>query len=439
MADLKGKVVQVSSAIVLREANDMFTLLKNALQTAKGVALSVDQGYLSKFDVADQLRKIIKDKDKKPPADIKPLLDPNKSIVDIVKEGQFDKLKKYLDNLTSGDFEPPLQTNWRSPINKEVYPLPNQIEKDPRRTGNLVVPGPVDVMKGTEVRKWLINNSVLYGFVMYSDKALYYLGVDKIKRDINAASNKDAKLKEIISTFLPKGATLDGLSLTGKAVVENKLPEVGMFADPGNLETIPSHNFADNNGRILPLAVVDGQPVWKPVAIAILELQKAALSQGLKILVSSGFRPAEGSGKVMTSKGREVKFTSQLELRKDRGRWVNRSRYGKSDTDFIYNAGASYFSPKTSPVKSSKHGFGIAIDFSIGGTLSFKPLQKEKYIWMVKNAHKFGFVRTVNTEEWHFEYIPEKAKKGPYGAMSGKGGANLFHSSLGLADGMFPY
>jgi hypothetical protein len=224
MADLKGKVVQVGSAVVLREANDMFTSLKNALQTAKGVALSLDQGYLSKFDIADQLRKIIKDKDKKPPADIKPLLDPNKTIADIVKEGQFDKLKKYIDGLSGSEFEPPLQTNWRSPSNKEVYPLPNIIEKDPRRTGNLIVPGPVDVMKGTEVRKWLINNSVLYGFVMYSDKALYYLGVDKIRKDINAASNKDAKLKEILGTFLPKNATLDGLSLTGKAVVENKLP-----------------------------------------------------------------------------------------------------------------------------------------------------------------------------------------------------------------------
>ena len=141
----------------------------------------------------------------------------------------------------------------------------------------------------------------------------------------------------------------------------------------------------------------------------------------------------------MTSKGREIKFTSQLELRKDRSRWVGRSRYGKSDTEFIYNAGASYYNPNTSPVKASKHGFGLAVDFSIGGRNNFSPLQTAKYVWMVKNAHRFGFVRTVKSEEWHFEYIPEKAKNGPYGAMSGKGGANKFYSDIGLADGMFNY
>ena len=96
MADLKGKLVQVGSIVVLGEANDMFVLLKNALSTATGKTLNLGQSYMSKFEVADEIRQRVIDKDKTPPQDIKPLLDPNKKILDIVKEKQFDKLEKYL-------------------------------------------------------------------------------------------------------------------------------------------------------------------------------------------------------------------------------------------------------------------------------------------------------------------------------------------------------
>jgi LAS superfamily LD-carboxypeptidase LdcB len=439
MTDLKGKVVQVGSAVVLREASDMFSLLKNALKTAKGVALNLDQGYLSKFEVADQLRKTVKDKDKKPPADIKPLLDSNKPILDIIKEKQFDKLKKYLDGLSDGDFEPPLQAIWRSPSNKEVYPLPNRIEKDPRRTGNLIVPGPADVMKGTEVRKWLINNSVLYGFVMYSDKALYYLGVDKIKNDIKAAANKDAKLKEILGTFLPRNATLDGLSLTGKAVVENTIPTAVSFADPGNLEYIPSHNLTANDGQILPLVVVDDHLVWKPLGIAWLQLKKAAAAQKIDVAVFSGFRPATGTGTVRSNKGNTYTPTSQLALRKQRGRWSGRSRWKGDDNSFIYNAPANYYTEATAPPKGSKHGSGQAIDINIGKRrASRNTLRTREYVWLVKNAHKFGFIRTVPTEEWHFEYWPEYAVNGPYAKLSGTN-EHLFYTDLGIAQGQFSW
>jgi hypothetical protein len=44
---------------------------------------------------------------------------------------------------------------------------------------------------------------------------------------------------------------------------------------------------------------------------------------------------------------------------------------------------------------------------------------------MALNGWKYGFVRTVSTETWHFEYHPERAKKGPYaGFRSGTADAN---------------
>ena len=456
MADLKGKLVQVGSTAVLKEANDMFTLLKNALSTAIGKNLSIGQSYMSKFEVADELRKRVKDKDKRE------FLDGNKTMKDILDDKKltnnltsYQALEIVLNNLKNEEYDPPLIGAWESVGKKNVYPIPNRIDKDPRRTGNLIIPGPADVMKGTEVRKWLINNSVLYGFVMYSDIGLYYLGVDSIKNAIKAATDKDAKLKSILTTFLKASENIDGLKLTGKAVVENTLPAPGpgdtggpintqtMFPDPGNLEYIPSHDLKDNNNRVLPLVVVDGKLVYKPVAFAVVALKKAALAQNVKIKVQSGFRPALG-GSARSNKGTTYSPTSQLSIRSQRSHWKNRAGYKGNDNDFIYNAPSSFYSAEAAPVYASKHGFGIAIDFNTGGRTHFQASwNPTNYAWLIKNAHKFGFVRTVASEEWHFEYLPDKAKNGPYAGLAhkggGKGGANKFYKDLQLAEGMFQY
>jgi Gpi18-like mannosyltransferase len=54
----------------------------------------------------------------------------------------------------------------------------------------------------------------------------------------------------------------------------------------------------------------------------------------------------------------------------------------------------------------------------------------KNYQWLVKNSWKFGFLRTVKSEEWHFEYWPELAKKGPYAKLSKTN--ELYYSDLGI-------
>ena len=64
------------------------------------------------------------------------------------------------------------------------------------------------------------------------------------------------------------------------------------------------------------------------------------------------------------------------------------------------NGGALAARPGT-----SNHGRGQALDFALtGGALS----------WMNRNAQRFGFVRTVRSETWHWEYIPGARKPFPY-------------------------
>lgn len=45
---------------------------------------------------------------------------------------------------------------------------------------------------------------------------------------------------------------------------------------------------------------------------------------------------------------------------------------------------------------TSNHGIGLAVDLNSSA--------KGVYSWLSKNAHKYGFIRTVASEKWHWEH-----------------------------------
>jgi hypothetical protein len=57
---------------------------------------------------------------------------------------------------------------------------------------------------------------------------------------------------------------------------------------------------------------------------------------------------------------------------------------------------------------TSNHGKGIAVDLNTdcGGQTGEKPScgGSAVYQWLYNNAHKYGFIRTVKTEPWHWEF-----------------------------------
>ena len=207
-------------------------------------------------------------------------------------------------------------------------------------------------------------------------------------------------------------------------------------AEKYDLEYVVDHQMKDNSGVIRKLVVIDKQPVDEKVGIAFLKMRDAAKKDGIKISINSGFRPAFGpnfGGK--TSKDRTIKIVTQESLRRDKSRWVasERAKYS-SDDEFVMKAKSSAFNPPTAPPGKSNHGNGIALDLSTGSRVAFlKVLSNngEVYKWLVNNSYKFGFVRAVNEEEWHFEYHPDKSSKGPY-AIVKDSEKNLFYSDLGL-------
>lgn len=436
MANLKDKLVQQNKAVVVNDVNGNFKLMAAALQDAKATIINIEQSYLSKYDVADELRLAVKDKTTKPPAEIKVLLDPAKTMKDIVNNNSYTKLESYLNSLDRNEFEPPLKPDYQSPTGVSVKTFLNKINDDPRRTGRLIKPGPVDVLKSTEIQRWMINNSILYGFVLYDDNALYYVGVDRIKTDIKNASDKQTTLNNFVSGFLRSANSLALLTTKPAQVINNTLPPIN--SDPAGLELIPNTTVKDNKGNTPELIVIDGQPVVKATGIAYLAMKQQAASEGVTLKISSGFRPAFGANfSGLTSKGRNITFTTQETLRRDKSRWITsqRAKY-TSDDQYVFDAPASAFNPATAAPGLSQHGSGIAIDMNTGGRTNFTPLNSPNYVWLVKNSYKFGFIRTVGTEEWHYEYLPDAAKQGPYAKVAGTNG-NKFYNDLGLASGQF--
>jgi LAS superfamily LD-carboxypeptidase LdcB len=53
---------------------------------------------------------------------------------------------------------------------------------------------------------------------------------------------------------------------------------------------------------------------------------------------------------------------------------------------------------------SSNHQSGVAIDIAVQNSTTSRA-----YLWLKANAQRFGFIRTVSSEPWHWEYRPGSA------------------------------
>lgn len=102
---------------------------------------------------------------------------------------------------------------------------------------------------------------------------------------------------------------------------------------------------------------VGGKPTTKATGHAFLKMQAAANAEGVRLSLTSGFRTME-------------------EQKHLYGCYVNKS----------CNNGNLAAKPGY-----SNHQSGLALDVSTSS-------------WLSRNASKFGFVRTVSQESWHYEY-----------------------------------
>jgi LAS superfamily LD-carboxypeptidase LdcB len=175
------------------------------------------------------------------------------------------------------------------------------------------------------------------------------------------------------------------------------------------LDLIPG-TLLGNNRMPVKCCQIDGKPVNVNIADAVLDLKAAAKKDGINLRINSGFRPDYGP---------------QLNTKSEAGVSVR-----ADSQEYLYSLFLKKGKPDTAKPGRSKHGNGIAVDFNTGsrtGAIN-QPLDPNVYSWMVKNSWRFGFVRTVKSEEWHFEYWGKVS--GPYAKLPKSNG--LFYADLGL-------
>ena len=166
--------------------------------------------------------------------------------------------------------------------------------------------------------------------------------------------------------------------------------------------------------KTLTLMYVDGHPVNSKMYNNLINLKNAALEAGVTLLVSSGYRDA--FDEVVHE---EVQIAeSQLSLREQN---LKPEYVGIKDPADASLKQSIYFKKPVAPPGYSKHNNGTAVDFNTGsrtGKIN-KQLDGFLYQWLVRNSWKYGFVRTVSEEEWHFNYLGiNKTKLGPYSILS---------------------
>jgi hypothetical protein len=105
---------------------------------------------------------------------------------------------------------------------------------------------------------------------------------------------------------------------------------------------------------------VGGKPVSKPTGHAFLKMQAAAHADGIRLSLTSGFR-------------------TMTEQRRLYNCYVTRSC---NNGNLAARPGYSH------------HQNGLALDLSTSS-------------WLTRNAARFGFVRTVRKEPWHYEFLGE--------------------------------
>jgi hypothetical protein len=187
----------------------------------------------------------------------------------------------------------------------------------------------------------------------------------------------------------------------------------------------------------LTLIYVDGHPVNSKMYNNLINLKNAALEAGITLLVSSGYRDAFDD---VIYEGEQI-AESQLTLREQNLKPEYIGVKNPADASLKQEI---YFKKPVAPPGYSKHNNGTAVDFNTGsrtGTLN-KQLDGFLYQWLVRNSWKYGFVRTVSKEEWHFNYLGiNKTKLGPYSIISPspditgnptKYPYNLYYDDLGL-------
>ena len=198
MASLEGKLSQIGDVVVLTTANNLLAAMNKKINEDLGVRLESKMSYLSKYEVVDDLRKMINPEllgesgSLEVPEPVIPLLDPAKDMATEIgtNEEGYKQLEEFVYKLAEEKkdaFVPPLAEPFKVKTT-DVYPIPAPNDKDVRRYGRFILCStreengsfkPIDAT----ILQWLQKgNSLKYGFTLYENYGLYYIGFEEAKQ-----------------------------------------------------------------------------------------------------------------------------------------------------------------------------------------------------------------------------------------------------------------
>ena len=172
-----------------------------------------------------------------------------------------------------------------------------------------------------------------------------------------------------------------------------------------------------SNGTIL---------ITDSLAGPLMKMLLAAEKEGTILTVNSGFRPPIDdiylNGKLIQTSQKYERLKNLLSKFKGKIKepWLERSTVIEPFDG--YQVGDSYnvtpqskhFKPLTAASYKSPHGRSLACDFATASATS------NGYKWLCRHGWKYGFIRTVYSEPWHFGYKPEQSKNGPTAVLEYK-------------------
>ena len=208
--------------------------------------------------------------------------------------------------------------------------------------------------------------------------------------------------------------------------------EAAKKAAAAGLDLLPDI-YEGNKGALFQLAyIAPNRAASIETITAFIVMSAGAKLEKVTLSVYSAFRPPYKSFTAKSAKGNIVTGTGQATLRGPKGyvcgKWTEEKRY---------SAPSTCWDPYTAKPGSSRHGSGQALDIETTspGSKAQRPpdtILTPAFTWLALNSWKYGFVRAVTTEVWHWEYWGDVAKKGgPYVQFDGKPDSN-FKRTLSL-------
>jgi hypothetical protein len=257
MPDISKLLTKKGETFIYKKLDFPFSEMNKQwkLDNVMSAELSIKQGYVSKYDLINELRKLAPKATERtttqaapqtdvvpsantalpatPSSTVQPATNANNAQSDLTKldsyldstatkiedlkdknnkqaKSTIEALTKYLVGLERKEFKPPIPDPFKPDGSEnEYHSFPTNFSKngdlaDPRRSGRIIVLnniGETNPCKDANAIKWFIQHGPRYGFLLYQDLGLYFIGLEKVQDVLKNAQDKQQAYIGLIQKY----------------------------------------------------------------------------------------------------------------------------------------------------------------------------------------------------------------------------------------------